>query len=290
MTADFHLIALELGSEDRALEQAVRALDELDEGETAFLSESLAWTPLGSARVFGELLALARGRRINIVTTLNLGPELLEDLPGRDEDERYNAVVIFTRHGEVHAPQAKLTPQPYERNGQDANEPGVGAYRRLNLVTLDIDGELVGTRFLVGSDLWTLVRHQPRELSCDLLVALGGLPAGAEERATEVLGRALAHGVAETAIHVNGYHNPRLADALPLAIKVEEVLDSTRTRHWKKWRSPVQLRDAFYVYRDGRVTDFDALCTLRREGRIPVPRSSALSKDALGLYPITITL
>ena len=46
--ADFHLIALQLGSEEQMLERALRALDDVEPAETAFLPEYLAWTPRGS--------------------------------------------------------------------------------------------------------------------------------------------------------------------------------------------------------------------------------------------------
>ena len=86
LIADFHLVALQLGSEEQMLERALSALDDVDAGETVFFPEYLAWTPRGSGRAFARLIALAQARNINIVTSLNVGPDLHEDLPGRDPE------------------------------------------------------------------------------------------------------------------------------------------------------------------------------------------------------------
>jgi len=108
-------------------------LDDVDEGETVFFPEYLAWTPAGSGRAFARLIALAQARNINIVTSLNIGTDLHEDLPGRDPDARYNALVIFTRHGVVNVPEAKVTPRSYERNDAEEDQGiGVAPYDRIN--------------------------------------------------------------------------------------------------------------------------------------------------------------
>ncbi|MGZ3442154.1 MAG: hypothetical protein ACXVDD_21695, partial [Polyangia bacterium] len=209
MIADFHLIALQFGSEEQMLERALAALAEVDEGETAFLPEYLAWTPRGSGRAFAHLVALAQERNINIVTTLNLGPELHEDLPGGDPLSRYNAVVIFTRHGDVHVPQAKVTPQSFEMNAA-ARGPGIGVapYDRINRVRLDWQDALVEVRFLVCSDVAAFLQFSPEELKSDLLVVLGNFAYGAERVASRLLGQAIEGGVASTTFHVNAFHTP----------------------------------------------------------------------------------
>jgi hypothetical protein len=289
--SDFHLVGLERGTEEQVLARALASLDEIEAGETVFFSEYLAWTPVGSLEAFGALMTAARRRRCNIVTSLNLAAELIEDLPGHDELARYNAVVVFTRYGSVHVPQANIVPQAFEMSDEmEGGEIGVAPYDRLNRVRLDLDGEIVEVRFVLGSDLWLVTRLEPREMACDLLVVLGNFARGAEERATSLVGTMLAHGVAQTGVHVNAYHNPRRLGAEPLALKVEEVLDSTRARRATKWRKPDALRDAFYVYRDNRASDFEAMCALPSDGRIAVPQSRARAKVRGGEYPITIAL
>lgn len=292
MIADFHLISLQLGSEEQMLERALGALADVDEGETAFLPEYLAWTPRGSGRAFARLVALAQERDINIITTLNVAPDLHEDLPGRDPDARYNALVIFTRHGIVHVPQAKVTPQSFEMD-ESSDGPGIGVtpYDRINRVRLDWQDALVDVRFLICSDLMAFACLSPLELRCDLLVVLGNFAYGAERVASRLLERAIDEGVARTALHVNAFQVPRDPAQPPLAVRVEEVLDATRRRKPKaKWESPRAIRNGFYVYEDEDARDFVSMCKLPRSGRIAVPRSRWKAELTVGDYPVTVSL
>jgi hypothetical protein len=290
---DFHLIALELGDEERRLERAIAQLGALGQGETAFLPEYLAWTPRGSGRAFARLIALAQERDINIVTSLNLGTDLIEDLPGRDPTQRYNAVVIFTRHGAVHAPQAKLSTQSFEMD-QTLGGPGIGVapYQRINRVRVDVDEQLLDVRFLVGSDVVSFQWLPPSALRCDLLVLLGNFAHGEERAAARLLGAALAHGVARTALHVNSFHVPKRPHQKALAIKVEEVLDATGAPRAPRarWKSARSIRSAFHVYEDREARDFVSLCNLPRRGRVAIPRSRWNGAASVGEYPITVVL
>jgi hypothetical protein len=273
------------------LERALHALEEVRSGETAFLPEYLAWTPRGSGRAFARLIAYAQERDINIITTLNLGCDLHEDLPGRDPEARYNAVVIFTRHGVVHVPQAKVTPQAFEMDEEAAAGIGVTPYERINRVRLDWQEALIETRFIVCSDLAVFLELSPTQLRCDLLVVLGNFAYGAELAATRLLEDALAAGMARTVLHVNAFHVPAGLQT-PLAHKVEDVLDATeRVKLAKAWPHPRSLRSRFYVYEDEAASDFISVCNLpQRRGRIALPRSRWLSGPTAGEYPITVTL
>lgn len=271
------------------LARALEALQAVGAGETAFLQEALGWTPLGSGRAFARLIAYAQERDINIVTSLNIGPDLHEDLPGRDEDERYHALVIFTRHGVVHVPQAKVTPHPFE--SADEEDGGVSPYARLNRVRLDWQDNLVETRFVIGSDLSLFLSLTPAELRCDLLVVAGCLPFGAEAAATRLLERALQAGVARTVFFVNAFQQPREGRPQPLALKVEDVLDATQlVTPGDAWSNRRALRSAFHVYDDDDAPDFVSLCRLPRRGRIPVARSRWGIEVSAGEYPITVSL
>ena len=289
--SDFHLIALQLGGEEEMLDGAVELLSAVEPGETAFLPEYLAWTPAGSGRAFARLVALSRERGINIVTTLNLGGELAEDLPGHDPLERYNALVIFTRHGAVHVPQAKCSTQSFEMD-RALDGPGVGvtAYDRINRVVLDVDDELIEARFLICSDLYALQKLGPRRLACDLMVVLGNFAYGAERAASRLLGLAVTRHVASTAVHVNAFHVPQ-GRRRALANKVEEVIDATRPgRAPAKWPNPRSVRAAFHVYDDEDASDFVEMCNLPRRGRIAVPRSRWEVSLSSGVYPVTVVL
>lgn len=273
------------------LERALTALDSVESGETAFLPEYVAWTPRGSGRAFAQLVAAAQSRNINVVTTLNVAPDLHEDLPGRDVHARYNALVIFTRHGSVHVPQAKVTPQSFEMDAApDGPQIGVHAYDRINRVRLDWQETLIEARFLVCSDLALLTQLTPAELACDLFVVVGNFAYGAERVASRLLGAALAAGAARTALLVNAFHVPREGHHA-LAHKVEEVLDATkRIKPRAQWPRPRAIRDGFHVYDDARARDFVSMCELPRRGRIAVPRSRWKASVQLGEYPITVSL
>lgn len=274
------------------LERAVAALADVNEGETAFLPEYLAWTPRGSGRAFSRLVALAQERNINIVTTLNVGPDLHEDLPGHAPSSRYNALVIFTRHGDVHVPQAKVTPQSFEMDAStDGPGIGVSAYDRINRVRLDWQDALVEARFLICSDVAAFMQLTPAQLRCDLLVVVGNFAYGAERVASRLLGIAIENGVADTTFHVNAFHTPSAPGHRPLAFKVEEVLDATKsTKPGEQWPSPRALRSGFHVYEDDAAHDFVSMCNLPRRGRVAIPRSRWKPALTVGEYPITVSL
>jgi hypothetical protein len=131
----------------------------------------------------------------------------------------------------------------------------------------------------------------PVALRCDLLVVLGNFAHGAERVASRLLGRAIAEGVAKTALHVNAFQVPRDPTQAPLAVRVEEVLDATRRPSAKgKWESPRAIRNGFHVYDDEDARDFVSMCKLPRGGRIAVPRSRWKVDIAPGEYPVTVSL
>ena len=286
----FHLLPLQLGTEEELLDQAVELLEEVEPGETAFLPEYLAWTARGSGKAFARLISLAQAHNINVVTTLNLGGELIHDLPGHDALERYNALTIFTRHGVAHVPQAKITPHSFEMDRR-LGGPGieVAPYSRLNRIRIDVDDELLDFRFLIGSDVAAFGQVGPEALDCDVLVVLANFAFGAEKAAGRLLGQALEAGATRTAIHVNAYQAAR-GKKRPLAKKVEEVLDATRrTKPRAHWPKPRSIRSAFWVYEDDRVRSFASMCEMpARRGRIAVPASRWPAKFVLGEYPVTV--
>jgi len=291
--AAFHLLPLQLGDEEEVLDRALDALEPVQPGEVAFLPEAVAWTASGSGRAFATLLALAQERDASIITSMNLGGDLIEDLPGALDGERYGALVVFTRHGAVHVPQAKLTPQAFELD-QALDGPGIAIapYARLNRVRLDWDDQVLSARFLLCSDLWLLTRFSPAALRCDLLVVLANLPTGAEQQASRLIGRALEAGVARTGFLVNAYHQPGRPGRRPLAERAEEVLDAVkRKKPGARWEQPQALRRAFHLYDPPGAPDFAALSReAARKGRIPLLRPLSAAPAELGDYPITIVL
>jgi hypothetical protein len=285
----FHLIALEQGPDAEVAERLFASLEDVEEGETVFIADALTTTPDGTSEVFLRVVKAARQRRINIVGAMNVGGDLVADLPGADPMERYQAVVIFTRYGSFHVPQARTTPHPYQLDEPaDGDGAVIVPYRRWNVVPLELDDEVVQVRFAFGPDLAGLMRHSPSELACDLVVVLGALPSGAEKVARRLLGRALAEGMAETALIINGYSGARVGDQAP-AVRAEDVLDAQPASNPRKsWKSERSLRSAFWVYDDLTLDEPALAAATERRGRIPVWRSAWDADLALGKYPVMI--
>ena len=290
-------VAVELGDEATTLDRAHALLEDVAPGTACVLPEFIAWTAEGSARAYIELSSVARAHDVTIITTLTLGPDLTEDLPGRDEETMYGALVVFTRHGDVHVPQAKLTPQAFERSEALGGENiGVGAYDRSNLVRIDTGERLLDVRFIVGSDLWLLTRVAPSELACDLLIVPAHFAIGAEGEARAALSSALEASVARAAIFVNAFDAPPPPDEEshrePLAIKVAELLAADKKKKpVARWPRPRALADHFRLLDDDQMTSFAAMSgSPLREGRIVVPRALAEAPFSTARYPVTITL
>jgi predicted amidohydrolase len=294
----FHPISIQLGDEDQMLERTRRRIADLEPGEIAVFPELLAWSPEASGRTFVWLVHLAQAHGVSIITTLNLPPELAEDLPGRDPEARYNALCIFCRTGDVHVPQAKLTPQSFETS-TSLGDAGIGVspYRRLNRVRLDVgDDHLIDTRFLICSDLWTLTRLTPRQLGCDLLVVPANFARGAETHAAQALDEARAAGAAKATLLVNAFHLPKSTGRPPLAVEIDEMVEAEpvkkakRTKVAERWPDAAAMRDHFRVLQED-ARDFAAMVESKaREGRIGVPRSLAEAPLELGEYPVTVVL
>ncbi len=283
---DFHLVSLEIASDKEQLDAAMVALDEVDRGETIVFPEGIAATAEGAIEAWKALCRRARERSCNIVTSLNLGPELAEDLPGRDTLERYQALVIFTRFGDVHVPQAKLITDRFQHDPKVA-EFAVASYTRNNLVRLDWDDRVLTARFFLSADLATVARFSPAELECDLFIVLGRFASGAELAAERIIRRALTEGAARSSFLVNAFD----AGLKPTAAKVEEVFDGVHFGAIKaEWASPRAMRGAFVVYDDPKVKAWKDLSRLSIKRRIPVSRHAWERPVELGQYPVTIMM
>jgi hypothetical protein len=282
-------LALQLGDEESLLDRAIERLHELDPGDIALLPELVAWTDEPSEIAYGTLLGVARDHGLGVITTLNLPSDLTEDLPGRDPDARYNAVVLITRHGHVHIPQAKVTPQSFETS-HALGSPGIGVapYHRINRVRLDLGEVMLETRFFICSDLWAMMRLPRPSLRCDLAVVPANFAAGAELHAYRLLAAARATGVARATAFCNAYHVPSDEKLPALAASVED-LEVGDAELANAWADRVVLEDGFRIYDDARARTFVEMANLpEREGRIAVPRSLAEAPLETGEYPITV--
>jgi hypothetical protein len=288
----FRPLALPLGDEEELLERALERLHELEPGEIAILPEYVAWTEDRSEIAYGTLLGVAVEHRLGIVTTLNLPPDLMEDLPGRDGAARFNALTIFTPHGDVHVPQAKLIPQAFEMSAAlQGPNIGVRPYPRLNRVRLDLGGEdLLEARFLLGSDLWAMGRMPADALRADLWIVPANLARGGEAYAARLLEAARAAKLAGATVLCNA-EQPGDEGQPPHALPVEEVREAPGRDGKARWPDRKLLDDAFRLYPDARAGSFAELASLpERAGRIALPESLAPTEPQLGDYPITIVL
>jgi hypothetical protein len=296
MPSAFHLIGLPVVREDQTLEAALDSLTDVEPGEAVFFSEAIAWTAEGSGVAYTRLVRAARQRDVNLVATLNLGGELIEDLPGRAPDARYHSVVIFTRHGDVHVPQAKSLPDAIELAGGPGDDAApVAPYPRSNTVRLDMAEQLIVVRFLVGADIALLADHSPEDWSCDVLVSLARLPLGAEDKVRKTLTEARNVGLASTTIQINGTLTRSTGE--PVVVKVEEAGDHGRVIKAKSsWPKADSLSRRLYRWKSKR-RDVDPVAILERladdeerKGRIPINRPVRGPRIVLGRYPITIVL
>jgi len=296
MASAFHLIALPTRNEEQTLQAALDALTDVEPGEAVFYSEALAWTAQGSGTAFMRFVKTARQKNVNLIATLNVGGELTEDLPGRAPGHRYHALVIFTRHGHVHVPQAKCFPDAFERVGVPGDEAGpVSAYTRSNLVRLDMDEQLIEVRFLLGADLALVTDRPPGAWACDVLFSLAHMPIGADEAMRETLADARKAGLCSTTVQINGTLSRNAREAI--CKKVEEAKDNGRSVAARpRWPSAARMQKRFYRYgarrKDGE--PWQAIDKLDRDpkrgGRIPLCRAPRAPKVTAGVYPIIVAL
>ena len=283
---DFHLVSLEIASDREQLEAALSALDEIGPGETVVFPEGIAATGEGAIEAWKQLCRRAHERSCNVVTSLNLPPELLEDLPGRDPLERYEGVVVFTRFGDVHVPQAKLYTDRFQHDPK-VDDYAVASYSRNNVVRLDWDDRVLSARFFLSADLATIERFSPADLECDLFIVLGRFTNGAENAAERMIRRALQEGAARTSFLVNAFD----AGLRSTAQKVEAVFDGVHFGQVaKQWSSPRAMRGAFVLYDESKVRSWKDLSRFSIKRRMPVSKRSWERPVELGQYPVTIML
>ncbi|MBX5464784.1 MAG: hypothetical protein IRZ26_04435 [Clostridia bacterium] len=294
-------LAYRMGPEEEVLQQVLARLEsvEAEPGACVVLPEYLAYTREASRRALEALARTAPRLGLNLVTTLNLVPE--ENglrLPGAEPGAAYNTLVVVTRHGELHAPQAKVTVQSFEQRRYDPRfaEIGVRPYRRLHRVRLQPAGagEPVTAVFLVCSDLaLPLVAVEEVEaLAARTVVVPGNFGRGAERAAREVLELFLGP-LWQESVFVNAYQE-ELPGRPPVARRVEEVRlapAATPPLPGPFQRLRLFRRDAV-VYPDEAAPNFVRMAELtdRDGGRFSIPMSVLDIEPVVDDYPWTIRL
>ncbi|MDI3316478.1 MAG: hypothetical protein QJR14_02425 [Bacillota bacterium] len=294
-------LAYRMGPEPEVLGQALERLERLDApaGACVVLPEYLAYTRDASRAALAALSEAARRLGLNLITTLNLVPEEVGGrLPGAEPGAAYNTLVVVTRHGELHTPQAKVTVQSFEQRHYDPRfaEIGVRPYRRLHRVRLRPPGgeEPLTALFLICSDVYLplLSVADPEVLRAQVAVIPGNFGRGAERAVREVLA-AFRGPLWQETVFVNAYQEERPGRP-PVARRVEEVRAAQGT--------PGPLPDAFarmrlfrrntVVYPDEVAPNFVRMAELtdRDGGRFSIPMSVLDLEPVVDEYPWTIQL
>ena len=251
-----------------------------------------AYTIEGSQTAFAELSRISVRKRVSIITTLNLPSP---DLPGADPNVNYNTLFIFSRHGRIYSPQAKITPQSFEMRHLDESFPkmNVTPYSRLNQVTLRRSGQNFSTFFFICSDLYALSLFGFEELKSDIICCPANFGNGAEAAAGGVIEYSVHSGLFQQGFYCNTYQNTK-PDLVPLTVGYERVYEtgapgkSYDREEMKKriWRSSA-------VYPDDEYCNFKSMLKLTRRGTFTVPKSRSLENHLevkLGLYENVVEL
>ncbi|MDI3298211.1 MAG: hypothetical protein QJR08_03475 [Bacillota bacterium] len=294
-------LAYRMGAEPEVLRQVLARLEALDAppGACVVLPEYLAYTRDASRRALEALREAAPRLGLNLVTTLNLVPgEAGGRLPGAEAGAAYNTLVVVTRHGELHTPQAKVTVQSFEQRRYDPRfaEIGVRPFRRLHRVRLRVteEGESFTVLFLVCSDvaLPLVAVEEVEALRARTVVVPGNFGRGAERAAREVL-QAFLGSLWQESILVNAYQEEQPGRP-PVARRVEEVrvadgLPAPLPGPFARLRL---FRRNAVIYPDEAAPNFVRMAELtdRDGGRFSIPMSVLDLEPAVEEYPWTITL
>ena len=258
--------------------------------------EYAAYTVEGSILAYCILADEAVKRNVTVMTTLNLRNH---NLPNTSPNCNYNTLFIFSRHGEVYAPQAKITPQSFEMQSRHPPYINVLPYNYLNRVELEQNGKIFTALFLICSDLYALRLFGPNELKSDAIICPANFGNGAEGSATEVITYAVQSEIFRRGFLCNTYQDISEQDAregkIPLTIAVKEEFKRIEgaSLSWQNIGEAVDSCSAIYHEKDYR--DFPEMIELTQKRRaFAVPRSRSLEnkdfKVELGKYESVVRL
>jgi hypothetical protein len=296
MTNLWNVLTYPLSSEQQILEYVKTQLLQIPTGSIVVLPEYLAYTEENSKRGLDLLLEICTARSISVITTMNLVPI---DLPHAEEGVNYNVLTIVTKEGKVHTPQAKITPQSFERVQYQANFPkmNVGDYGYLNRVTLEVDGKIASAYFVICSDVYCLMAGVASvdELSADYCIVPGNFGNGAEQAVRRTLKRFREAGIFHTTIFANPFQDVKDPSKKPLVQEATDFMISDRNqpiRELTDWDRIELLKQNVAIYPDELVQSFVQMAKLTSmdEGRMTVGMSRFPVSVQLGHYPGMIRL
>ncbi|MBN6185474.1 hypothetical protein JQN58_00565 [Aneurinibacillus sp. BA2021] len=285
-----------MASEQKVLDHVAQQLKEAAPQSIVVLPEYVAYTEENAAKALEVLVDVCQTKRISVMTTLNLVPN---KLPHAAAGVNYNTLTIVTKEGEVHTPQAKITPQSFERVQYQPNFPkmNVGDYGFLNRVTLEIDGEQVSAFFVICSDVYCLMAgvEQVEEIKADYCIVPGNFGNGAEQAVRRTLQRFREAGIFGTTIFSNPYQNVKDESQVPLVKEAVEMIAAkpdAPIRPLTDWERMELVKNNVAIYPDEQVPSFVhmAKLTMMDQGRMTVGMSRFPVTVQLGTYPERIVL
>ncbi|WP_044747571.1 hypothetical protein [Bacillus alveayuensis] len=294
-THPWYVISYPMGDEDAVLYHCLEELNNVSEKGIAVLPEYVAYTPKQAEKALMKLKETATKRKISIITTLNIVPV---HLPHMKNNSNYNTLVVITKEGKVHTPQAKITPQSFERRQYDEKFPkiNVSDYYYLNKVQMKIGNEVKTALFVICSDIYTLLAgvKDVQDFKVDYCIVPGNFGNGAEAAVRRVLQRFRSAGIFETTIFSNPYQLLKKAEQTPLVQKAcdyeqkEQDVSSSLT----DWERIQLLKQNFLIYPDEQIQSFVHMAnyTTMDEGRITVPMSRFHINVKVEQYPEMIEL
>ncbi|OLO27074.1 hypothetical protein BTR23_21320 [Alkalihalophilus pseudofirmus] len=290
----WYVLSYALSKETTILEDCLQQLQDVPVGGIAVLPEYVGNTVEFSEIAFSKLKEVSKERKINIITTLNIIPV---DLPEAEEGKNYNTLTIFTKKGKVHTPQAKITPQSFERKQYDEKFPAinVGDYDYLNKVEIDINGEKKTILFVICSDMYTLLAgvKQIEDLKADLCITPGNFGNGAEQAVYRILDKFRLARIFETTIFSNPYQNLKKPTQTPLVQKATDYVKQDETKEMVEltdWDRIQLIKENVAFYQDEHVPSFVHMANLTQmdSGRMTIGKSRFDVDVKVRTYPHVI--
>lgn len=296
MTNRWKIFSYPMSSEQKVFEHVKSKLMEVEQGSIVVLPEYVAYTEENSRQTLTALVDICRSKSISVITTLNLVPP---NLPHATKDVNYNVLTIVTKEGKVHTPQAKITPQSFERVQYEPRFPkmNVGDYDYLNKVTIEIDGVKSSVFFVICSDVYCLMAGVERkeELKADYCIVPGNFGNGAEKAVRRTLERFREAGLFKTTIFANPHQNLKDASQTPLVKEATEMIElapAHSIRELTDWDRIQLVKENVAIYPDDQVPSFVHMTNLTAmdEGRMTVGMSRFPVVVQLGSYSEVIQL
>jgi len=281
-----------MSGEENQLKEILDQIDSTMPGETLLFPEFGAYTEEGSQKACQVLTQRAFKKKITIITTLN-HPGL--DLPGAQPKTNYNVLFIFSRTGNIHSPQAKITPQSFEMNHLDVHSPkiNVAPYSRLNKVTLRQNGQMYRVTFFICSDLYVLQLFDRGVLESDAILCPANFGNGAEGSAANLIHYTVKTKIFKQGFLCNTYQ--KVKDGLvPLTKKkLQSFYGNPEPVPYKKTELIQKVNTSCAIYPDDQYWNFQSMLKLTQNGTFTVPCSRSQDnglKVDLGEYQTVVEI